>query len=175
MDKKFILLACVNKNMCIGKDNKLLYHIKSDLRNFKLMTVDNVVIMGRKTFESLPNQRPLKDRINIIVTSNEDYSVDSSFDNVFIVHSLEEAKDLCETFYENKTWYIIGGGSIYHQALENDIVDECNLTVVDDETEGDTYIPNILEDKRFGLFYKSDNIIDEDTKLNYYFTILKRK
>ena len=172
---KLSLIAAIGKNNELGLNNNLIWHLPGDMKFFKEITTYHTIIMGRKTFESLPNQRPLKDRINIIVTSNEDYFVDSSFDNVFIVHSLEEAKDLCETFYGNKTWYVIGGGSIYRQALENDIVDECNLTVVDDETEGDTYIPNILEDKRFGLFYKSDNITDNETKLNYYFTILKRK
>ena len=71
----FKIIACINQKRALGKDGKLLYTIKNDLANFKRMTVGNVVIMGRKTFESLPNGEPLKDRINIILTSNEEYGV----------------------------------------------------------------------------------------------------
>ena len=78
----FKIIACINQKRALGKDGKLLYTIKNDLLNFKRQTLGNVVIMGRKTFESLPNKEPLKDRINIILTSNEEYGVSQDFDNV---------------------------------------------------------------------------------------------
>ena len=79
---KFKIIACINQKKALGKDGKLLYHIGNDLANFKRMTVGNVVVMGRKTYESLPNGEPLKNRINVIVTSNEEFGVDQKYDNV---------------------------------------------------------------------------------------------
>ena len=81
----FKIIACINKRGVIGNHGKLLYSIKNDMKNFKSMTIGNVVIMGRYTFESLPKKKPLKDRINIIITKDNEYNVEAS-DNVFIVH-----------------------------------------------------------------------------------------
>ena len=82
----FSIISCINKNFTIGQDGNLVYRISNDLKNFRRMTLNNVVIMGRKTFESLPNSQPLDSRVNIILTSDLDYSVDSSFSDVYIVH-----------------------------------------------------------------------------------------
>ena len=172
--KKFKMIACANTNMVIGNNGDLIYHIPSDLKNFKRMTIDNVIIMGRKTFESLPNGKPLPNRVNIIVTNNENYCVDISCENVYIVHSLEEAYELCVNFFQNKEWFIIGGGTIYNQALEKDLIDTCYLTIVNDVAEGDTTIPNLEMNPNWHVFYRSNTQRYRHQELTYYFTILKR-
>ena len=71
----FKIIACINKRGVIGNHGKLLYSIKNDMKNFKSMTIGNVVIMGRYTFESLPKKKPLKDRINIIITNQNNIGI----------------------------------------------------------------------------------------------------
>ena len=73
---KFKLIACFNKKRVLGKDGHLIWRIGNDMANFKRQTLGNVVVMGRKTYESLPNGEPLKNRINVIVTSNKEFGVD---------------------------------------------------------------------------------------------------
>ena len=132
----FKIIACINKKGVIGKDGKLLYTIKNDLANFKRMTVGNVVIMGRKTFESLPNGEPLKDRVNIILTSNVEYGVTPA-DNVFITNSIEDTIDLCEALFPDKELFVIGGESIYQQFLDKGLVSEMRLTFDGKEAKTD--------------------------------------
>ena len=97
-----------------------MYHIKADLENFRSLTIGNVVILGRRTFESLPNSRPLPGRINIIVTRNTDYTPEGvenwsqeDINNTFIVNSLQEADDLCYSYFSDRELFIIGGGIVY--------------------------------------------------------------
>ena len=173
---KFKIIACINQKRALGKENKLLYHIGNDLANFKRMTIGNVVIMGRKTFESLPNGEPLKDRINVIITANEDFGVDSKFENVYIVKSIKDAVELCDAFFYDKEVFIIGGESIYHQFMDEGLVDEMRLTIVNDETEGDVYFPEFNEDD-WSVYYKSMAQVSsyEGIDKSFYFEILKRK
>ena len=79
------------------------------MKNFKRVTDGNVVIMGSRTFESLPNGAPLKNRTNIIISHNHDYSIEPS-DNSFIVNSITEAVELCESLFSDKKVFVIGGG-----------------------------------------------------------------
>ena len=67
---KIKLIVCINNKNVIGRNGGLLFHIKNDLQNFKRMTSDNVVIMGKNTFDTLPNSQPLPNRINIIITND---------------------------------------------------------------------------------------------------------
>ena len=122
MARNFKILACVDEAMGLGMDGRLIYHIPSDMANFRSMTMNNVVIMGRKTFESLPGGRPLDGRTNIVITRNEEYSVKEA-PNVFIVYSLEDASDLCDAFFSDREAFIIGGGEIYRQVIEKGFFD----------------------------------------------------
>ena len=115
-----IIIVAVSENDAIGKDNKLLFHLKEDMQNFKRLTTSNVVIMGRKTYESIG--KPLKDRINIVISRSDN----KDEGNLIWVHSLEEAMKKAKEY--EKDIYIIGGGSIYKEALEKDIVDKIYLT-----------------------------------------------
>lgn len=171
----FSIIACINDNLALGKDGELLYHLKSDLKNFKTMTTDNVVIMGRKTFESLPNQEPLKNRVNIIITSNNDYNIDASFENTFIVHNIEEAIALCDAMFSEKECFVIGGSTIYQQFLDKGVVDVMYLTRVNGEEEGDVYFPNVFETDEWKTFYQSYTQRQRTDETTYRFEILKKR
>ena len=100
------IIVAMTSNNYIGKDNKLLFHIKEDMKRFKSLTIGHKVIMGRKTFESLPNG-PLMDRENIVITSNKNYNPDGVIvcrDVYDIIHKYSNSEE--EIF-------IIGGESIY--------------------------------------------------------------
>lgn len=174
---KFIIVACMNQRRAIGKEGKLLYHIGNDMKNFSSMTKYNgVVIMGRKTFESLPNGKPLKDRVNIILTSNEEYGVSTEFDNVYIVHSVKDVIELCEAFFSDKELFVIGGEAIYRQFMDADLVDELRLTVVKDDEEGDVTFPE-FDENEWRTYYKSMAQVSswKGVDKSFYFHILKRK
>ena len=172
----FKIIACINQKRVLGNEGKLLYHIGNDLANFKRMTVGNVVIMGRKTFESLPNGVPLKDRVNIIITADEEYGVDAKFENVYIVHSVEDAIELCDAFFSDKEVFVIGGESIYRQFMEKDLVGEMRLTIVNDDTEGDAVFPEYNEEDWY-VYYKSMAQVSswEGVDKSFYFEILLKK
>jgi len=172
----FKILACFNQKRALGKDGKLLFHIGNDLSNFKKATLNNVVIMGRMTFETLPNGKPLSDRVNIVITSNKDYCIDNAFDNVFIVHSVEEAVELCDAFFSDKELFVIGGESIYREFLDMGLVDELRLTLVKDNEDGDVFFPQINEDEWYE-YYKSMVQVSSYGGLDksFYYQILKKK
>ena len=135
------MIAAVSENGVIGKDNSLPWHVPEDLKRFKKLTMNKPMIMGRKTFESLPGVLP--GRPHIVVTSQKDYP---TADNYHIVGSLTEAIELSEVFYGKclEETMIIGGGEIYKEAMS--IVDTIYLTKVHTKVKGDTYFPDIDED-----------------------------
>lgn len=136
------IIVCTNKRNCIGKNNNLLCFLPSDLKYFKKLTSNNVVIMGRKTFESLPNGA-LPNRINIVIT----HDVLFTAPNIIVMHSIEDALDWCSVNENNKNIFIIGGGSLYQYCLKNNLVDIINMTYANNELEGDVYFPQIEEDE----------------------------
>jgi len=157
--------VAVAKNNVIGKDNKLLWHISEDLKRFKQITSNKKMIMGRKTFESLPGILP--NREHIIVTRDENFNVDS--DKVTIVHdlnSLVEKYSKCEDEI-----FVIGGAEIYKQLLP--YTQKIYLTKIDETFEGDTYFPEINYDE-FKMNYVSEQLIDEKNSLKYRFIDLIR-
>lgn len=172
----FKIIACINQKRVLGKDGKLLYHIGNDLFNFKNQTIGNVVIMGRKTYESLPNGEPLKNRINIIVTSSEEFGVSQDFDNVYIVHSIRDVIELCNAFFSDKELFVIGGETLYRQFMDGDLVDELRLTVVKDNSDGDVFFPE-FNDAEWSTYYKSMAQVSsfEGVDKSFYFHILKKR
>lgn len=141
-----IIIVAVSENDAIGKDNKLLFHLKEDMRNFKRLTTSNVVIMGRKTYESIG--KPLKDRINIIVSRSDN----KDEGKLIWVHSLEEAMKKAKEY--EKDIYIIGGGSIYKEALEKDIVDKIYLTRIKKRVnDADTFFPRLDYYDKWIVYY----------------------
>lgn len=157
--------VAVAKNNVIGKDNKLLWHISEDLKRFKRNTSNKKMIMGRKTFESLPGILP--NREHIVVTRDENFKVDS--DKVTIVHDLNS---LLEKYLKcEDEIFVIGGAEIYKQLLP--YTQKIYLTKIDETFEGDTYFPEINYDE-FKADYVSEQFIDEKNGLNYTFIDLIR-
>lgn len=132
------LIAAVDSNWAIGYQNKLLVSIPDDMKLFRNTTQGHVVVMGRKTLESFPNGRPLKNRVNVVLTSDKSYKVEGAI----VVHSLEELDAELEK-YDSDEIYVIGGESIYRQLL-----DRCNrayITKIEYEYQADAHFPNLDE------------------------------
>ena len=111
------LIAAVDENWAIGKNNQLLVRIPADQKFFREMTTGRVVVMGRKTLESFPNGQPLKNRTNIVLTHNKDYAVKDAV----VVHSMDELHEELKK-YDSDDVFVIGGEKIYEQLL-----DECDV------------------------------------------------
>ena len=126
------LIAAASENNIIGKDNKLIWRLSDDLKHFKELTKGHFVIMGRKTFESMPKALP--NRTNVIITRKTDYKAE----NTIVVNSLEKALKAAEN--DNQP-FVIGGGEIYKLSME--IADRIELTRVHTSIEGDTSFPEI--------------------------------
>lgn len=127
----------------IGRNNDLMWHLPADMKFFKETTTGQIVVMGRKNWDSIPEKyRPLPNRENVVLTRNTDFTAEGA--RVF--HSLES----CLNWYageEEKTVFIIGGGEIYRQALDLKCVDEMYITHVDAVYGADTFFPEFDEDK----------------------------
>lgn len=154
-----IIVATANNNV-IGGDNKLLWHVPNDLKRFKEITSGHSIIMGRKTFESLPGVLP--NRKHIIITRDESYTVDNP--NVEVIHSLDEVINKYKNTTE--TAYIIGGGEIYKQLIHT--VDKIHLTKILKDFEGDTIFPQI-DYTLFTPEYESEVYTCEKSGLTYQF------
>ena len=137
---KKVIIAAVAENMVIGQDGDIPWHFPEDLKHFKEVTMGSPVVMGRGTYESLPEDfKPLPGRTNIVLTSsNPDYK-----ESVKIANSLDEAWQIASE--KGEKVYIIGGASVYEQTLDS--ADKMILTEIHEEYEGDTYFPEFDEEK----------------------------
>lgn len=159
------LIAAVAANGAIGKDNQLLWRIPEDMKRFKEVTSGHAVIMGRKTFDSLP--QPLKNRINIVITRNPNYRTP---EGILIAHSLDESFEIAKQFDSNP--YVLGGGRIYHEAIEQ--VDFLDITHIDKEFQGDAYFPEI-DPNIWQIEAQSQWFNNEQESFNYRFVSYGRK
>lgn len=125
------MIAAVAANGVIGRDNRLIWHLPDDLRRFKKLTMGRAIIMGRKTFESLPNLLP--GRAHYVLTRNADYAVP---EGVILCHSPEE---LIEKLPEGEN-FVIGGGEIYRMLLP--YADKLDLTEIEKDYDGDAFFPH---------------------------------
>ncbi|CAI8310487.1 MAG: Dihydrofolate reductase type 3 [Bacteroidota bacterium] len=130
--KNITMIAAVAENNALGKDNNLIWHLSDDLKRFKNLTKGHHVIMGRKTFESMPKALP--NRTNVVISRQKEYTAE----NAHVVHSLEAALALAQ---EDDQPFIIGGGEIYRQGLA--FANCIELTRVHDDFEADTFFPEI--------------------------------
>lgn len=132
------LIAAIGQNRELGKNNKLLWDIKADMHHFKELTSGHIVIMGRKTYESIG--KPLLNRTNIVVTHNpQSINRSKSTDGVIVASSLIEALQKAKEVEEEEV-FIIGGGQIYKEALP--FTDKLYLTLVKGSFEADTFFPD---------------------------------
>lgn len=127
------IIVAVSDNLGIGKDNELLWHMPEDLKRFKKLTLGNAVIMGKKTWESLP-KKPLPGRKNIVLTDKSGECIDCAI----TAYSIEDALSKCE---KEEEIFIIGGGSVYRQFLP--IADTLYITHVHKKAQADIFFPPI--------------------------------
>jgi dihydrofolate reductase len=158
------IIVAVSEDWGIGKDNELLWHISEDLKRFKRLTTGKTVIMGKKTWESLP-RRPLPGRKNIVLTDNPEELIENSV----TAYSIDDALNKCTP---DEEIFIIGGGSIYRQFLP--VADRLFITHVHKKAPADIYFPaidlNIWE-----ITEQEEFKSDENFSIPYTYTIYDRK
>ena len=132
------LIAAVDQNFAIGNSGNLLFKIPEDLKLFKRLTTGHIVLMGRKTFESL-GCKPLPDRVNIVISTTKKYD-----DSVITFERLTAAVEYSKHSFPDKDLYVVGGGRVYEESLK--YADEVILTRYDRAYEDvDTYFPAVPE------------------------------
>ena len=156
------MIVAVDNNWAIGNKNELLVSIPADMKFFRQETTGTVVVMGRKTLDSFPGGMPLKNRTNIVLTGNRNYSVKDAI----VVHDLDELLEELKK-YPSESVYVIGGGSIYRQLLP--YCDVCHVTKIDHTYEADTYFPNLDEDEEWEITADSE----EQTYFDIAYQFLK--
>ena len=155
------LIAAVDKNWAIGKDNKLLVSIPADMKFFRETTTGKVVVMGRKTLESFPNGLPLKNRTNIVLTHNKKYDGKGAI----VVHSMEELREELKK-YNSEDIYVIGGEQIY-KALVDDC-DVAHITKINFAYDADAYFPNLDEKPEWKITADSEEQTYFDLEFFFY-------
>ena len=156
------LIVAVDKNWAIGCGNKLLVSIPADMKFFRETTTGKAVVMGRKTLESFPNGQPLKNRENIVLTSDRSYQVSGAV----VVHSVEAMLEELNK-YDSDDIYVIGGESVYRQLLP--YCSTAYVTKIDHAYAADTYFPNLDEQEE----WKLTGVSEEQTYFDLEYVFLR--
>ncbi len=143
------LIVAVDRNWAIGRENKLLCSIPADMKFFRETTSGHIVVMGRKTLESFPGGRPLKKRVNVVITKSPSYEKEGAV----IMHSVPEALQYLEQFDTGEV-FVIGGESIYRQMLP--YCDTAYVTCIDEAFPADTWFPNLEKDESWTCAEESE-------------------
>lgn len=160
--KEITLIAAASENNALGKNNQLIWYLPEDLKRFKRLTQGHAIIMGRKTFESMP--RALPNRKNIILTHNRGYEAKDAW----VAHSIEEALDLTDNDLQI---FIIGGGEIYSLFLP--IADRVELTRVHSIFKADTFFPEISS-QHWELIEEERHFSSNDQPYDYSYLTYKK-
>jgi dihydrofolate reductase len=155
------IIVAIARNNAIGKDNDLLWHLSEDLKRFRKLTTGHTIVMGKRTFESLP-VRPLPNRRSIVITDVPGEQIEGCV----MAYSIREAIDQMETGAEN---FIIGGGSVYRQFLP--LADKLYLTLVQKDFDADTFFPEI----RYEDWEEVLKLENHSQDFEYTFLDLQRK
>lgn len=139
------IIAAADKNWGIGKDNELLDHIPEDMKFFRQTTMGKAVIMGKNTFLSFPNQKPLPNRKNIVLTHDKSFD----FEGIQVCEGLEAAINLAKKEYSDEDIFIIGGESVYFAA--EPLCDVAYITKIDNEYPADKYMVNLDESENWRI------------------------
>ena len=181
---KVAQIAAISDNRCIGKNNELPWHISADLQHFKNMTtkqndgaIQGIVIMGRKTFESM-GSKPLPKRASFIITTQLDYAEQNNLvgsDKAYVVHNLDDALTQAASLAHGAhldTIWVIGGERVFKEAMM--YTDRIELTHVDTEiANGDAFYPQLPNE--FVVAEESAQKRDEKSDLDFRFVTYKRK
>lgn len=163
---KMNLIVAVDNNWAIGNKNELLIRIPNDHKHFREETTGKVVVLGRKTLETFPQGQPLKNRTNIILSTDKNYKVKDAI----VVHSINELLEELKQ-YNDEDIYIIGGDSVYRQMLP--YCNVAHITKIDHEYEADAYFPNLDKDEAWEITADSDELTYFD--IAYQFLKYERK
>lgn len=159
------LIAALGNQRQIGKKGKLLWRIPEDMKHLRDLTIGHPIIMGRKTWDSIPEERrPLPERTNIVITRNPEYTASGAIVTNSLEEALKEARDTGQGEI-----FIFGGGEIYQLAMP--LAVKLYLTLVDSSEEGDTFFPEYEEE--FELINQSNKKTAGDVE--YTFSVFKRK
>ncbi len=164
MPKSISIIVAIAENYAIGKDNDLLWHISKDLKRFKELTKNHYIIMGKRTYFSLP-VRPLPHRTSMVITDVPGEEID----NCLMAYSIEDAVNKMDNTGEN---FIIGGGSIYRQFMP--LAGKLYITRIHKAFDADTFFPEISLNE-WTLTEKTDINNDPQNDFTYSFEIYTRK
>lgn len=161
------IIVAISKNQVIGKNNQLIWHLPKDMKFFMDTTMDTVVIMGRKNYESIPKKyRPLKNRKNVIITRNKSYVAEGCT----VVNTIDKSLKFLNNI-ENSEVFVIGGGEIYKKFLEKGLIDRMYVTHIDEYFDGDTFFPDVNYDNWKSteiLAHRKDENNPHDFKIMVY-------
>lgn len=162
---KLSLIAALATNNVIGRDNQVPWHLSTDLKRFKSLTMGHHLIMGRKTYESVG--RPLPGRTNVVITRRTDYAAEG----VVVVNTLEDAIRIAADAGESEA-FIAGGAEIYTQAIHR--ADRMYLTRVHADVEGDTVFPDFDDVSEWRLIDSEHCEADEKNEYPFSFLTYER-
>jgi dihydrofolate reductase len=161
------LIAALSKNLVIGKNNDLPWHLPDDMKYFMQTTKGHHVIMGRKNYDSIPEKfRPLPNRANIVVTRQEDFDAPGCI----ITNSIEHGLEIARENKENEV-FIIGGAEIYNQSLS--LATRLYLTEIQADIEGDTFFPT-FDKNHWKEVSRTHHLSDERHKFPFDFVVFER-
>ena len=158
------LIAAADKNWAIGKNGGLLYRLPQDMKFFRETTQGSVVVMGRKTLDSFPGGKPLKNRVNIVFTRNADFEREG----VITCGSADELMKILDG-YKDKNVFVIGGEQIYRLLLP--YCTRAYITRVNAEAEADSYLPD-LEKEGWHITSESDTLTDNG--IDFKFVVFEK-
>jgi len=163
-DKPIAIIVAIAENNAIGLNNKLLWHIKDDMKRFKKITSGHTVIMGKRTFESLPI-RPLPNRRNIVLTDQPDEKIEGCS----MAYTIDDILNQCDP---NQVNFVIGGASVYRQLMP--LADRLLITRVHEDFEGDVFFPEI-DRSEWDLVHSEPGPPDPENRFDYTYEEFRRK
>lgn len=155
------MIVAVDKNWGIGCQNKLLISIPEDMKFFREKTMNNSVILGKKTLDTFPGGKPLKNRTNIVITRDETCKIEGAI----VVHSIEETLEVANRYQLEET-YVIGGASIYRQMLP--YCDTAFVTKIKEAYQADTYFPDLDKDDNWEITEASETNVSSGVEYAFY-------
>ena len=158
------IIVAVSDDWGIGMSNELLWHIPEDLKRFKKLTMGKTIIMGKRTWESLP-RRPLPGRKNIVLTDIPDECIDGSV----TAYSIEDALSKC---VQDEEIFIIGGGMVYRQFMP--IADRLYITHVHKKAPADVWFPK-TDRRKWKIIEKEECISEDENRIPYTYVVYGRK
>ena len=163
------LIVAVAENNVIGKDNDLIWRLPNDMKFFKETTLNHHIITGRKNYSSIPKKyRPLPNRTNIVLTRQVDFEEEGTV----VMHNIENAIAYAKNNNETEL-FIIGGGQIYKETLEKELIDRMYVTHVHHKFDGDTFFPEI-DPKIWNKVAETKNPAGEKHAFPYSFVVYEK-